>query len=71
MAGYNGSSWEASKFAFERFQALQKGNPFGDGKEVAQSVSGETLGWKQGNEDFIKYINNAETQPKQFRGSAQ
>ena len=69
VAGYNGSSWEASKFAFERFQAFKSGNPFGDGTEVDQSVSGETLGWKQGNEVFIKNINNAETQPKQVRGS--
>ena len=52
-----------------RFYSLKNKNPFGDGTEVAQSVSGETLGWKQGNEVFIKNINNAETQPNQVRGS--
>jgi len=59
VAGYNGSSLEASKFAFERFQALQKGNPFGDGTEVPQTVSGENLGWKQGY-DMYKYLNSRE-----------
>lgn len=47
----------------EFFQAIQRGNPFGDGTEVEQSVSGETLGWKQGN-DMYKYLNfreNTET----------
>lgn len=40
--------WNLSKFTFERFQAKQNGNIFGDGAEVGQSTSAQFLGWEKG-----------------------
>ncbi|WP_263834048.1 two-partner secretion domain-containing protein [Sulfurospirillum oryzae] len=48
VAGYGLMPWNLSKFTFERFQAKQNGNIFGDGTEVGQSTSAQFLGWEKG-----------------------
>ncbi|WP_041959956.1 two-partner secretion domain-containing protein [Sulfurospirillum arsenophilum] len=50
VAGYGLMPWSLSKFAFERFQAKQNGNSFGDGTEIGQSTSAQFLGWEKGNQ---------------------
>jgi RHS repeat-associated protein len=52
VAGKSGMTFPASMGVFQRFQAKQNGNIFGNGDESHQTRMGESLGWRYGNRAY-------------------